>query len=250
MVNGLDEERLTLPPEFNPQSFHLFRIEVDGLHARVQVDQGTRGWEGRMPDLTQTIALSTRQSSAAFAGFALTAGWDDLFTQQNHDPADSGWRIESGDWIVSGGQLQQKDEQTDALIVKPLLLASSTASYELVVNVRLISAGGADAFYGVRFSSGEGTTGLLIGVRRMGDDWSLAVERAGLQQTFALPDGFDPGEFQQLRIRNVDGKLQLNLASQPLGEVECESGMTLLGLVSRQAAVSFDMVRVTALTTP
>ncbi|MEP7339881.1 MAG: glycoside hydrolase family 43 protein [Acidobacteriota bacterium] len=249
LVNGSEAERLPLPSEFNTQSFHLFRIEIDELRARMQVDQGPLRWEGRLPAATLTIALSTRQASAAFAGFALTAGWEDLFRQQNYDPADSGWRIESGDWIVSGGLLQQKDQQTDGLIVKPLSLASATASYELAVNVRLVSVGRADAGYGIYFSSEDRALGLLISVRRLGDYWSLVVEGSSLQK-FALPDGFNPNDFQQFRFRNADNRLQLNLASLPLGEVKCESGMTLLGLVSRQASVSFDMVRVTALTMP
>ena len=250
MINESEKEQLPLPLDFNPHSSHLFRIEVDGLRARFQVNQGVLHWEGRLPYAAQMISLSTRNSSAAFAGFAMTASWEDLFEQPDQAPADSGWRIEAGDWMVTEGQLYQKDQQIDALIVKPLPFSSSDASYEFVINARLISAGGADACYGICFYDGKGDVDLLVSVRRLGDGWSLVVEGTDLQQTFVLPDGFNPGDFQHFRLRNAEKKLQLNLPSQPLGEVECKSGMMLLGLVSRQAAVSFDMVRVTALTAP
>src|SRR5262249_34469144 len=123
-------------------------------------------------------------------------------------------------------------------------------SFELVFNARLTRVGGTHAGYGVWFSSGDRTTNLSLTIRRVGDHWSLVAERAGLMQTFTLPDHFDPGEFRQFRFRKAGNGLKLSLASQPLGEVECESGIMLLGLVCRQAAAAFDMVRITALTTP
>jgi hypothetical protein len=273
VINAEEKLRLPLPQDFLAQAFHLFRVEVNGRRARVQVDQGALQWEGQLPDEACTVALVTRRASAAFAGFALTVGWQDLFedppgsaelparrppgedrlegdktlptsSQAGNCAPPGGWQVETGDWSISGGLMQQHDQQTDALIVKPL----PTDSFELVFNARLTRVGGTHAGYGVWFSSGDRTANLSATIRRIGDHWTLVAERAGLIQTFALPDHFDPGEFRQFRFRKAGNALQLSLALQPLGEVECESGITLLGLVCRQAAAAFDMVRVTALT--
>jgi GH43 family beta-xylosidase len=247
VVNAEEKLRLTLPQDFLAQTFHLFRIEADGPRARVQVDQGALRWEGRLPEAARTVALVTKRASAAFAGFALTVGWQDLFEEPDEGTAlPEGWQVHSGDWSLSAGQLQQRDPLAEALLVKPL----PTDSFELILNARLAAVGGTQAGYGVWFSSGDRTANLSLTIRRVGDHWSLVAERAGVMHTFALPDQFDPGEFHQFRLRKAGNALQLSLALQSLGEVECESGITLLGLVCRQAEAAFDMVRVTALTTP
>ena len=260
-VQGTEEHQLNLPSEFDPQAFHLFRIEVTGQTARVQIDQGSLHWEGRLTEAAQTIALTTSQASAAFAGFALTAGWEDSFLKNDGNLQDLGWQIESGDWAMSGGQLQQVNPLADALIVKELPVRESAEAYEVVLNARFVKVGGPKACYGICLIQGASPKqkenqklasqpGLSLTVQENDKQWSIVAEVGGSARSFALPVGFDPHKYQQFRLRKEGGVLKFHLASQPLGEVECESGMTLLGLVSRQATVSFDMVRVTALTTP
>jgi hypothetical protein len=260
-AKGREEASLNLPPEFDAQAFHLFRIEVNGLIAHLQIDRGSLQWEVGLAEAARTVALRTSQTSAAFAGFALTAGWEDTFLQHNSGPQDSGWQVRSGEWTVSRRQLQQVDPQSEALIIKQSPLMPLMASYELVINVRLVRANGIETYYGICLIQDENVNqtngksvsaraGLLLIIRQFEDAWFLAAEAGDSLRTFALPAGFDPNKYQQFRFRKEGTLLQLHLASQPLGEVECEFGMTLLGLVSRQAAVAFDMVRVTALTTP
>ncbi|MDQ3010970.1 MAG: glycoside hydrolase family 43 protein, partial [Acidobacteriota bacterium] len=147
-----DEERFTLPREFDAQAFHLFRVEVNGLTACLQIDQGLLYWETRLAEAAQTIALVANQAPAAFAGFALTAGWEDLFIQQNSDLQNIGWQVVEGEWIMSDGQLQQQNPQADALIIKDLPLMSSISPmgfYELVINARLLEATSISARYGI-----------------------------------------------------------------------------------------------------
>lgn len=260
-VRSREDEQLNLPPNFDPQAFQLFRIEITGLTARVQIDQGSLRWEGHLAEAAQTIGLVTRHASAAFVGFAFTAGWEDSFMGGNSNLQDLGWRVESGAWAMTGGNLQQQNPLADALIVKELPLRESVVAYEFVINARFVKVGGPKACYGICLIKGGNVQqnenkkltfqpALSLTVQEMDNQWTFVAEAGGSARSFTLPDDFDPHKSQQFRFRQEGTMLKFNLASQPLGEVECELGLSLLGLVSRHAAVSFDMVRVTALTKP
>ncbi|HEY9422367.1 MAG TPA: glycoside hydrolase family 43 protein, partial [Thermoanaerobaculia bacterium] len=59
---------------------HLLRVEVDGLRGSFTLD-GALLWQGRLERPADRIALATGRDAAEFSGFALTAGWEDLFLE-------------------------------------------------------------------------------------------------------------------------------------------------------------------------
>lgn len=243
-ASGRRAHELKLPAQFSRQATHLFRLEINDRQIRLQINQGILHWQNRLPEAAQTVSLYTQNSTASFAGFALTVGWQDLFTQQSGNLADTGWRAETGEWAVVNEALWQKNPQAfEARIVKSVQLIS----YELVVNARLAVEASPDSGYGFSLLGNGQTDVLTLMIRRGVNDWLLTAGQTGSRQTFSLPSDFDPAEFHQFRFRKAGSKLSLWLLTQFIGEVECESETVQIGLISQFAEVAFDMVRVTAL---
>lgn len=236
--------KLKLPARFSMQTSHLFRLEINGRQIQLQINPGVFHWQNRLPEPAETISLLTRHCTASFAGFALTAGWQDLFTQPGNDPAETGWRAESGDWAITDGALWQKDSQAfKAHIVKTVQLVS----HELVVNARLDVEGSPDSGYGVSLLGSHPAGELTVMIRRGLNGWLLTAEHIGSRQSFSMPGDFEPAEFHQFRFRKEGTKLRFWLLTQFIGEIECAAETVQIGLISQFAEVAFDLVRVTAL---
>jgi GH43 family beta-xylosidase len=240
------EQRFKLPPEFDMNSFHLLRAQVSGNLVSFALD-GRAQWECRIARPPTEIGLFTGKATAAFAGIALTYGWEDLFTGPAIHPQDIGWEAQpsGGDWRVRGHQLWNlNDEGQHSIITKGALFES----YELVVNARLDEASGANACYGFYPAAGAGDSGPLVTIERGGRGWALIARAPSGGQEFLLPEGFDPHIYQQFRLRKSNGRLTFQIEAQVLGEIESPVEPTRVGLFGRGAAVAFDMVRVTAIT--
>src|SRR5262249_56103407 len=104
-------EDLTLAPAFDFAAFHVLRVEVNGHRVTISVD-GTFGgaalkWEGTLSSQAVSIALTTNNAAAEFAGFAFTHGWQDLFTGDQKDLALWNWRTTANDdrWRLTADQL-------------------------------------------------------------------------------------------------------------------------------------------------
>jgi hypothetical protein len=106
-VNGeWREQTFSLPDEFDFNSFHLLRIELNAGVVRFSVDGGTLRWNGLTEPQSCYLALLTHDTSAMFAGFAITVGWEDLFTEQRLNLAELGWNtIDTGRWFLREGEL-------------------------------------------------------------------------------------------------------------------------------------------------
>ncbi|KPV46593.1 hypothetical protein SE17_43155, partial [Kouleothrix aurantiaca] len=96
-------QQLALPPGFAPAAFHLLRIELNGALARASLGDVPGIWNGQLAGQPQTLALHA-QGRAAFAGFALTEGWDDQFDTAA-TLAESGWAGDFSGWQIVDGVL-------------------------------------------------------------------------------------------------------------------------------------------------
>lgn len=238
------EERLPLPPDFLSRAFHLFRVDVNGIKASIQIDQGPIRWEGRLSERVESISLITKDASAAFAGFALTTGWEDLFEQQTENPADYGWDIRAGEWLISGGELwQRRIDASEMCIVK----STPSPDYEFVVNARLLIADGNDSGFGFYPVCGARSNGPRFLFKRQEEQWGIVIETPDSVEKIALPREFDPSLYHQFRFRKVGKTLQFGLAPRVLGRVKCELESSFVGLITYQAIAAFEMARVTTL---
>lgn len=250
---GGHAESLALPEEFNPKAFHLLRIEADGVRVNAALDEGQVCWRGRLAASPARASLLTRNATASFKGFALTAGWQNLFEEEARDAAAHGWRTVDGDWSVEAKQLRcaVKDDET-ALVLKD----APSESYELVVNVRLEgeTVDGSRARYGFYPAFVAHGRGLLLGIRRAVDGgWMLEAVRDGVvERVFQLPDSFDPFVYQQFRLTRQGEELRVQWEGIELGTLasavaEETDGCARVGLFVERASAAFDMVRLTSL---
>ncbi len=233
-----EEQPFALPPGFAPGAYHLLRLEVDGDRVTIALDGNALRWTTTAPGPLGAPALRTIDMAAAFAGFTLTVGWQDLFERPDGSPARSGWQALAGDWVVRAQQLQVDAGQVEALIAR----GPPLDAYELVVNARLEGDMGC---YGFFPALGPGQRSPLLAVERAAGGWVVRChERAG-QRSFSLPGDFDPAVYQQFRFRKQSGQLTIHWEAYPLGVIDLPPEATRIGLYARQARAAFEMVRVT-----
>jgi GH43 family beta-xylosidase len=257
------ERRFALPPDFEPRALRLLRVEVDGKRATISLDERVVRWQGTLNVAPDRVALVTEGAAAAFKGFELTAGWEELFTEPSPSLAARGWRHGGEGWRLKDNLLRFDDAEgrDNSFITREPLFES----YELIVNVRLERErpDGDGGCYGFHPASGaKASAPLLFTVEREpeGDAWTLnarslkidsleneSPETSSIVESWPLPSSFDPFVMQQFRFRKQHGRLAVGWESTPLGETDITTEATGVGLYAHRASVAFDMVRVTAL---
>jgi hypothetical protein len=258
---GLNESGIPLAPGFDPQAYHLLRVELDGTTARIALD-GLMRWRGTLAGGPDAISLFTRDTSAAFAGFSLTEGWYDLFEEGEIEPSQNGWiswppgaAARDGYWRIQKGHLWCDGVTGETLLVKDRL----SRFYELVINARIVDlppegcvgfvASLATDGSGSLFTLEMGDTGPVLAWRNLpsGSGSSGEIHTLRIEKTFELRPGFDWSRFQQYRFRKYDGRLVCQVDSEVVGEVPAVENRTRIGLYAHRAAAAFDAVRLTAI---
>jgi GH43 family beta-xylosidase len=239
-ADGWSEESLPLPAGFAAAAFELLRAEVDGSQVRLTIGEGAPQWRGICAAPPTHVALRTSGRAAAFAGFAITAGFEDLFDQPA-PPEQLGWRIVSGGWSVESGALRASPEGGAALAVK----GHAFERYELVVSTRLASDP-AEGGYTLHPALRAGDLGPSLSVEQGAAGW-VAVWRDGAEvRRYELPHTFEAGAPQPPLLRREGERLAISWEAHQVCEVPLAPGPASVGLgASGQAA--FDMVRLTAL---
>ncbi|HKX29629.1 MAG TPA: glycoside hydrolase family 43 protein [Blastocatellia bacterium] len=240
-------QAVALPFRFDSAAFYLLRVEVNGLRVAVEVAGAAHRWEGVLSHQPDSVGLVTQDSEASFAGFALTEGWEDLFTGEGVNPASWGWRMQPDDgWYLNEGQLWYTNTagQGSILTKGPLPKA-----YELVINAKLMSEPAPQEGYGFLPALGA-DSGWLFRVVNLGSGWALCYGEQKNPQSFPLPSSFDPFEYQQFRFRRQGKRLLIQHEWQPIAEIEVPAAARadqVIGLYANRAVVAFEMIRVTAL---
>ncbi len=193
---------------------HLLRVEVDGLRGSFTLD-GLLLWQGRLERTADRVALVAGRDAAEFAGFALTAGWEDLFVEE-------------------GGRLRVRGVE--------IVRGPAFAEYELVVNAR-VDAQMDDHSGGWSIAPAlDGELGPRLILEERDGVKGLAIS-GQVEQVFTLSSAFDPFRDQQFRFRKVGGTVEVSWEEVVLGTLPAPSGPTKIGLGGNSA--SFEMVRVT-----
>ena len=237
---------LALPPGFVPAAFHLLRVEVNGAHLKLALDERAVQWEGTLGWQPDHVALFTQDSAAAFAGFALTAGWEDDFTQETATPLTLGWQCakHTEEWRLAEQQLWFTGLHESSSILSKELPA---ADYELVINVKLAGAAQPGHHYGFMPALDADGEGPLLTVEQTQAGWAVCYTEGAVVRALPLPTNFDPAEYQQFRFRQRAGRLRLQHEATVLGELASPAQPVRLGLLASRVVVAFDLVRVTAL---
>jgi len=239
----LSEQQFALPNDFRMDAYHLLRVEADSGWVRVVLDDQLIRWKQRLIESPRSVALYTSQASAAFRGFAFTQGWQDLFTGAESNPSALSWITDGEDsWVLAEKELlHTRRERRQSIITK----AGLPDSYELVINVRISSEVVADEGCGF-FPGLDGDSGPLLTIEKLGEGWVLRCGRYDPDQTFYLPDDFDPFAYNQFRVRKRLDQIVIQHESKILGTARVPSGASTVGLYAFGVTAAFDMVRVTA----
>jgi hypothetical protein len=244
-AGGWRPTSFSLPTDFVPDAFHLLRVEVDERFFHIELDDGVIQVEGVLHGLPapDRLALFAEHTAAAFAGFALTRGWEDLFMSE--DWRARGWQVIEGEesWRVKDQELRVMSTQSaPQVLCKGALLDD----YELVINARLTEEATHGSAYGFYPAFGAETRGPLFTVEQtQANDWTLVVRMDDeTVREFPLAQAFDPHMPQQFRLRKEGARLHLQHEATPLGGIAMHSGATRVALYARGHA-AFDLVRVT-----
>jgi GH43 family beta-xylosidase len=241
--DGWRDRVVSLPESFALESYHLLRLEVDGRSARVELDRSAARWEGRLNAVPERVALHTETMAAAYSGFSLSVGWQDLFVEEGWRAEEPGWEGDgdAAEWIIEEQQLKHAGQGEGAVFKGPLLW-----QYEFVVNARLRD-GGATGGYGFYPLARDDEPGPLLALERSGEGWGLRWSGPLEERLIPLPEGFDPLDYQQFRFEKGTRQLHIAWEARRLATIEIEPQATRVGLYSRGAATALDMVRVTAI---
>jgi hypothetical protein len=244
-IDGWTDHKFTLPQGFDPKTYHHLRIEVDNQFVHLALDEMTVRWQGSLGGLPGSVAMVTHELAAAFTGFALTVGWEDLFTRQDNELTERGWRPDGSrdTWHLEDQQLWCTDTESRSVIGRGPVLES----YEMVVSAKLYDQTLARGCYGFYPAVGVGDLGPLVTVEHTGEWWSLLLNEPSGKQTFSLPVDFNPHACQLFLFRKQLGRLTLQWEASVLGEAKVPTTATQVGLYVARAVAAFDMVRVTAL---
>jgi Glycosyl hydrolases family 43 len=238
------EQQFALPGDFKMEAFHLIRIEADSGWVRIVLDDEVIRWKQQLLQPPRTVTLFTSNASAAFGGFALTEGWQDLFTGAESDPRAFGWISDEHEaWLLTEKELlHTRQDRRQSIITK----AGLPHAYELAINARVCSDVVADECCGF-FPALDGVSGPLVTIEKLGEGWVLRCAGYSDDQMFYLPDVFDPFVYNQFRFRKRRDEILLQYESHVLGTVGVPNNASSVGLYSFGVLAAFDMVRVTAI---
>ncbi len=232
--NSTREQILPLAENFNPSAYHLLRLEVRGRQLTLALDDiPAQPGPLRLAGEANALHLISQAGPAAFAGFALTPGFEDFFESELQN---SGWQPENTRAQGESSPLNPAVSPTIFTRGDPL------ENYELVINVLLEAAGQSE---GTRFypARARDASGPELSFQREANGWTL---QAGQEQPFSLPSDFEGSVHQQFRFRKQGQRMAVFWESHFLGELAVTPGPARVGLAA-PVGKTIEMVRVTAL---
>lgn len=240
LENGSEQNKIfALAEDFDFQAFHLLRVETDFLWLRVLLDENTIRFEKTLESNAPQISLLSENSNAAFSGFALTTGFEDLF--ETPDLEKRGWR----EFSISGAaQIEEKNliitsrNETETIFGKKI----PPGDFELAINFRLLETFGENFRFGFYPAFDEANEQTFLSIEKEDANWIL---KNGGGETLALPENFSPDVFHQFRFLKIKEKIILQLETETLGIIDAPTITGKIALFVQNASVAFDMVRLT-----
>lgn len=230
-------ERLPLPPSFAPAAFHLLRIELNGVLARARLSDVPGVWNGVLSRPAQTLALYA-SGRVAFAGFALTEGWDDQF-DTGATLAESGWAGDFSGWQIVDGVLCGQNPRAGEYLVKGPLPPDFAVESSLRIEAEDASAG--RVTWALLGDGPEDTITLSLGTNKAG--WELRWQTHDDAGNWPLPAGTDMQSAQNLAFHMRGGRLVARWEGTVVGMLTTRARPALLGIGAHGARACFDMIR-------
>ena len=235
------KEFFKISEDFAESAFHLLRIDADGCDIKILLDETTVRFE-KSPDKSSTrIALVAEKMRAAFSGFALTEGFEDLF-EWHSDFEKRGWQklTRKGVCRVKNGELfLSSQSDSEAILVK----GADYENFEFAVNLRLIETLGEDSAFGFLLLNQDVEVVSRFTIEESEESFYLTDEKKSLK--FALPKSFAPENYHQFLFFKTGEKMVLQLEETNLGETDAPPGKARIGLFCKNSTAAFEMARLT-----
>ena len=236
-------EIFVLDKNFDFSAFHLLRVEVDHSAVKITLDESLI-FESFLEKPGTQISLFAENTVAAFSGFALTEGFEDLF--ERPDLEKKGWRQLSGNGdlrVENQNLIVTSDSENETIISKEI----PHGDYDLAINFQMRESFSSSAAFGFfpSFSESERTPCVLF--EQFNGVWSLSVVNGNEPKSIALPENFSPEVFRQMRFIKKSDKIFIVLETETLGMIEAPPTAARIALTVKNSTVAFDMIRLTIL---
>lgn len=133
--NEASEKRIfQLTNEFSASAVHLLRVDVNEFSVKLSLDETVVRFEKLLNKSSAQIALVAQNINAAFSGFALTEGFEDLFDGTDAEIQKYGWQklTDKGVCRVENQQLFfTSQDESETVLVKSV----AHNNFEFAVNV-------------------------------------------------------------------------------------------------------------------
>lgn len=243
--NGERQKQIfDLPENFKFEAIHLARVEVDNSSIKFLLDETIIRFENLLENSPTQIALSAENMRAAFSGFALTEGFEDLFDWKDAELKRRGWKKSGSESIcrVKGGKLFFTNRSE---IISILSKGETYANFEFAANARLVENFGENSAAGFALLNNNEEIISLFSIAKIEEKFYLTDEKNSYN--FALPAGFAPENYHQFRFLKLNEKIHLQLEETNLGEISVSKEEIKIVLFCRNSAAAFEMMRLTRL---
>ena len=201
-------ETLSIKGEFDPEAYHLLRVEADGRFLRFSLDETSLQFETMLEKSSTSFGLTAKNAGTSFSGFALTKGFEDLFDR----PGTCGRsRLAEGN---GRGQFSNRRQELLLKSGSETVVAKGEyyENYEFAVNIRvaeLLNENGYFAF--IHLDENDQILQRFL-VQRSENIFYLD-SGAGKN---ALPDDFDPANYHQFRFLKTGGRMIVQLEDEEI----------------------------------
>ena len=233
-----------LPDNFSASDIHLLRVEVDAFNVKISIDETLFSFEKLLEKSATQIALVAEKMQAAFSGFALTAGFEDLFDWTDAEIEKHGWQKLTNEGVCRLENQQlflTSQDQTETILTK----GAAHEDFEFLFNLRLIETFDERFEIGILFLNNKTEIVFRLKIERESDKFYFSTENAS--HKFAFPASFAPENYHQFRFLKLKEKIIAQLEETVLGEVFLPKSDLKIGLFSRNSTVAVEMARLTIL---
>lgn len=243
--NGERQKQIfDLPENFAAEAIHPARVEVDNFSVKFSLDETTVRFENLLKSSSTQIAFVAENMRAAFSGFALTTGFEDLFDWDDEEIERRGWKKSGGESTcrVEGGELFfTNPSETDSILIK----GEAYANFEFAVNARHIENFGENFAFGFALLNKNEEILSLFSIAKIENNFYLTDEKNSFN--FPLPAAFAPENYHQFRFLKLREKIYVQLEETYLGEISASANEMKIALFCRNCAAAFEMARLTRL---
>lgn len=240
----LQTEEFNLPNDFDFESFHLLRVEIDNFLLKVSLDEQLIILQKNISHTPVSLSLAAENCRAAFSGATLTSGFENLFEKDD---------LEIRGWKIVG------DSKTQEIKNKNLLITNqggnetifekdfSADNYELTFNLCLLENFNEEYRFGFGLrSNGEKQISFTF-FEKPNLDWYLQIEKQKEKSQIPLPQAFSPNKFLQFTLLRESDKIILRLETENLKEIDFPEMSNKVFFFAQNVSIAFDMIRLTSL---